>query len=86
MGLRVLLLVLGENLHNIFTNHGLNGFYFYHHQLTTRIKNFLPSNFQSVELCSADGFTVGLNHLPFRGFTITWTEVPRAAKQIQGTT
>ena len=56
------------NLHiSIFINHSPNGFYFYHRQLTTTwIKNILLSNFQSVELGSAEGLAVGSDHLPFR--------------------
>ena len=57
----------GNLLISIFINHSPNGFYFYHRQLTTRIKNILLSNFQSVELCSAEGLAVGSDHLPFRG-------------------
>lgn len=68
MGFQVLLLVLGESLHrSVFINQSSNGFYFYHHQPTTRIKNVLLSNFQGVKLCSVECFTIGLYHLPFRG-------------------
>lgn len=70
------------NLHiGIFINHSPNGFYFYHRQLTTRLKNILLSNFQRVEVCSAAGLAVGLNHLPFGGYD----HVVRTGKEIQST-